>query len=390
MQRHQQELDLQFALGVAYRDLKGFNASETKQAFLRAQELCERVGGEPTQLTSILRGVYNNYFVGGEHRRGREIAAQLRAVASQTQDGTHLLQACIAIGSNEFYRGNLGASRRSYEQALSLYDSTPQYAPTADVLNPKTAALMNLSWVLWTLGYPDQAIRTGHDAIAFSRSLSQPFALAVALVWAGSVQTCCGQLGALEMLIQELSAVVSANHIAYCDDRATFLNGKWLIATGQVESGLALLSRALDATRTAEARLAWTWMAAETVATYVLLRESVPGFQLLTEAFDLVERNDERNWEAELYRLKGELLLAQEVPESAEAEACFHHALNTAIQQSAKSLELRAAISLARLWQHQGKRAKARELLAAVYGWFTEGFNTADLQEAKALLEALT
>jgi predicted ATPase len=130
-------------------------------------------------------------------------------------------------------------------------------------------------------------------------------------------------------------------------------------------------------------------MAAETVATYGLLRESVPGFQLLTEAFDLVERNDERNWEAELYRLKGELLLAQEVPESAEAEACFHHALNTAIQQSAKSLELRAAISLARLWQHQGKRAKARELLAAVYGWFTEGFDTIDLQEAKALLDTL-
>jgi class 3 adenylate cyclase/tetratricopeptide (TPR) repeat protein len=390
MQRDQHELDLQFSLGVAYRDLKGFNASETKQAFLRAQELCERVGGEPTQLTSILRGVYNNYFVGGEHRRGREIAAQLLALANQTRDGTHLLQAWICIGSNEFYRGNLLASRSGYDQALSLYAPTQQYEPTTYVLHPRTAALMNLSWVLWTLGYPDQAIRTGHEAIAFSRGLSQPFALAVALVWVGSMRTCCGQIGALEMLIQELSAVVSENHIAHWDDRAAFLKGKWLIAQGQVESGLALLSQALDSTRTTEARLAWTWMAAETVATYMLLREIEPGFQLLTEAFELVERNEERNWEAELYRLEGELLLAQAVPEDSAAEACFHRALNTAIHQSAKSLELRVAMSLGRLWQHQGKRTEARELLASVYGWFTEGFDTADLQGAKALLQALT
>ena len=387
-QRNCQELDLQFALGVAYRDLKGFNASETKQAFLRAQELCERVGGKPTQLISILRGVYNYYFVSGEHRGGRELAAQQLALANQTRDVTHLLQACTSIGSNEFYRGDLIASRSSYEQALSLYEPTQHYAPTTYVLHPRTAVLMNLSWVLWTLGYPEQAIRTGNEVITFCRSLSQPFSLAVALVWVGSMRACCGEIGTLEWLIQELSAVVSKNNIAQWGDRATFLHGKWLIAKGQIASGLALLSQALDATRATEARLAWTWMAAEAVAEYVRTGEIEPGMKLLTEAFELAEQNDERNWEAELFRLKGALLLSQAVSDGPEAEACFHRALDIARRQQAKSLELRAAMSLSRLWQHQGKRTEARELLTEVYGWFTEGFDTADLQEAKALLEA--
>jgi predicted ATPase len=130
-------------------------------------------------------------------------------------------------------------------------------------------------------------------------------------------------------------------------------------------------------------------MAAETVAEYLRLGDSEAGCKLLTEAFDLVERNDERNWEAELYRLKGAVLLAQSAPDGIEAEACFHCALDIARHQHAKSLELRAAMSLTRLWQSQGKRQEARELLASVYGWFTEGFDTADLKEAKALLDEL-
>jgi len=130
-------------------------------------------------------------------------------------------------------------------------------------------------------------------------------------------------------------------------------------------------------------------MAAEAIAEYVRLGMIEPGVQLLTEAFELGERNNERNWEAELCRLKGELRLAQAVPDAPEAEACFYRALNTARHQSARSLELRAATSLARLWQQQGKRQEAQDLLAPVYGWFTEGFDTADLQEAQALLDAL-
>jgi predicted ATPase len=248
---------------------------------------------------------------------------------------------------------------------------------------------MNVSWLLWTLGYPDQAIQTGNEAIAFSRALSQPFALAVAFAWVGSMRTCCGQIGAIAPLIQEFSDVVSKYHIAQWGERATFLQGKLLRAQGADASGVALITRALDATRAAEARLAWTWMAAETVAEHLRMGDIEAGYKRLTEAFELMEHHEERYWESELCRLKGALLLAQSAPDGREAETCFHHALDLARHQHAKSLELRAAMSLTRLWQSQGKRQEARALLAPVYGWFTEGFDTADLQEAKALLDAL-
>src|SRR4029453_6720770 len=268
-------------------------------------------------------------------------------------------QGLVSIGSNSFYRGELLESRSSYEHALSLYDTTQHYRPTMYVLNPRTAALMNVSWLLWTLGYPDQAIQTGNEAIAFSRALSQPFALAVALAWVGSMRTCCGQIGAIETLIQELSDVASKHQIAHWGARAIFLQGKLLFSKGPNGSGLALINRALDALRAAETRLAWTWMAAETVAEYLRMGDIEAGYKVLTEAFDLVERNEERNWEAELCRLKGALVLAQSAPDGREAEACFHHALDIARHQHAKSLELRAAMSLGRLWQQQGNAARA-------------------------------
>ena len=162
-------------------------------------------------------------------------------------------------------------------------------------------------------------------------------------------------------------------HIAHWGERATFLQGKLLLAKGPDESGLALINRALDATRTTETRLAWTWMAAETVAEYLRIGNIEGGCKLLIEAFELMERNDERNWEAELFRLKG--ALARSASDGIEAEACFHHALDIARHQQAKSLELRAAISLTRLWQSQDKRQDAYNLLAPVYEWFTEGFD---------------
>jgi tetratricopeptide (TPR) repeat protein len=347
------ELDLQFTLGVAYRNLKGFNDLETKRAFIRAQELCERVGGESTKLISILRGMFTCYFVDGDQRGSQEVAERLRTLANQTQDTDHLVQVYTSFGGNLFYRGRgldhrighfqpyrrrarflkrrtmrpswrssvaqqvieggrrhdrgrgrLLESRRLCEQALSLYDTTQSYEQTTYVLNPRTASLNNLSWVLWTLGYPDQAIRTGDEAITFSRNLQQPFSFAVALAWVGSMRTCCGHIVAIEPLIQELRDVVRQNNIAHWRDRAVFLQGKLLSAKGQVETGLGLMREALGATRTADARLAWTWMASETVAEYLSIGEIEAGFTLLTEAFELVARNNESNWEAELYRLK--------------------------------------------------------------------------------------
>ena len=161
---------------------------------------------------------------------------------------------------------------------------------------------------------------------------------------------------------------------------------------GQWEAGLAQMAQGLEAWQRTGARLYEPYFLALLAAAHGHVGQSAAGLRLLAEALAAVAHTCERWWEAELYRLKGELLMAQrggELPQGEDADACFHQALIVARHQQAKSLELRAAMSLARLWQQQGKRAEAHELLAPVYGWFTEGFDTADLQEAKALLDAL-
>ncbi len=346
LSRDRQELDLQFVLGMAYRDLKGFNATETKEAFVRAQALCERVGDEPLKLISILRGVYNYYFVSGKQKEAKEISEQLTVLANQTRDPSNILQGYTTTGANLFFRGNLLEARHFCEQSLLLYHTTQAYEHIVYVLNPKTSSLMNLSWVMWVLGYPDQARHIGHEAITFSQPLSQPFSLAVALVWVCSMRSCCGHLFAIETLIQELNDIIEQHQIAHWGYRAQFLQGKLLITKGQEESGLGLMRDALDTTRTEEARLAWTWMAAELVTAFIRIGEIEPSFALLAEAFKLVDEHDERNWEAELHRLKGELLLNQVGPNEKEAEACFHRALNIAKDQSAKSLVCLQALIL--------------------------------------------
>ena len=165
-----------------------------------------------------------------------------------------------------------------------------------------------------------------------------------------------------------------------------------LAAQGQGTEGTAQMRQDLTAHRATGAEQSRPYNLALLAEAYGSVGQPAEGLALLAEALTTVDRTGERGWEAELYRLKGELLLAQvgESQEVSEAETCFQQALAVAQRQQAKSWELRAAMSLSRLWQHQGKRAEARELLAPVYGWFTEGFDTADLQEAKTLLDALS
>jgi len=172
--------------------------------------------------------------------------------------------------------------------------------------------------------------------------------------------------------------------------RSVRLHRGWALAhQGQVRDGVKQLTQGLSAFRAAGAELARPYYLALLAEARGILGEPEAGLTALAEALALVDTTGERWYEAEIYRLKGELLLQQSIDHQAEAESCFHHALDIARSQQAKSFELRAATSLARLWQQQGKRIEARELLAPVYGWFTEGFDTTDLQEAKALLDAL-
>jgi predicted ATPase len=257
--------------------------------------------------------------------------------------------------------------------------------------DPGVCGLSVAALSLWILGYPDQALQSLREALTLAQALAHPPSLAPALDFATMLHQSRREHQAAHERAEALMALATEQGFAQHVAQATIMRGWVLAAQGQGAEGTAQMRQGLaahQATGIARQRLYYPLLA----EAYGSIGQTAEGLSLLAEALATVDRTGERGWAAELHRLQGELLLAQvgERQQVPEAEACLHQALDVARRQQAKSWELRAATSLSRLWQQQGKRAEAHELLAPIYGWFTEGFDTADLQEAKALLEALT
>ena len=250
---------------------------------------------------------------------------------------------------------------------------------------------------LWHLGYPDQALQRSHEALALAREVAHPFSLGMALFFAAWVHQ-CRQEGHLTQERADAVIALGAEQGATVFAAAGTIFRGWALAQkyaepgagqGQKEEGISQMQQGLAAWRATGAKVFQPYGLALLAAASAQVGQQEKGLTQLAEALAMANDTEERRHEAELYRLKGELLLARSAEHDTEAETCFRQALDIARRQQAKSWELRAAMSLSRLWQRQGKRAEARVLLAPVYGWFTEGFDTADLQEAKALLEEL-
>jgi predicted ATPase len=243
---------------------------------------------------------------------------------------------------------------------------------------------------LWVLGYTDQALQRSHDALTLAHELSQPSALAFALTQAGSFHQYRREAQAAQERAAAVIALAREHGFTQWLVGGMIQRGWALAEQGQSAEGMAQMHQGLAAWRATGAKQPRLDGLALLAEAYGRAGQAAEGLSGLVEALGVVNQTGERLWEAELYRLKGELPLAVSSDHHAEAEACFQQALDIARRQQAKSWELRAAMSLARLWQRQGQRAEARQLLAEVYGWLTEGFDTADLQEAKALLEELS
>jgi predicted ATPase len=244
-------------------------------------------------------------------------------------------------------------------------------------------------WVFWLLGYPDQALQTIHHALAQAHALAHSFTLAFALNHAALVRMFRREVQVAQEQAETSIAFSSEQRIAQWLAQGTVLRGCALAALGWTAEGREQIYQGMEAWHATGAKLTRPWYLAQLAEACWHAGQVQEGLHRVEEALGLVDTTGERWWEAELHRLKGGLLLALSTAHHVEATTCFQHALDIARRQQAKSLELRAAMSLARLWQQQGKRAEAYELLAPIYGWFTEGFDTADLQEAKGLLEEL-
>ena len=387
--RAQQELDLQLALGAALIPIKGLAAPEVEQTYARARALCEQIGETPQRFPA-LRGLWGFYFNGGTLPTARELGEQLLRLAQRTVAPTDRLQAHYALGITLFFLGDYPAAQTHCTQGMALIDLM---ARRAQALHHGTASevgcLAIAAHTLWCLGYPAQAVQRGQEALAQAQALAHPYSLAFAQQWATLLHLRRREVPAVQAQADALLTLATAQGFPFWVGLGTCWRGWALAMQGQGEAGLAQMHQGLDAVAAMGQELA-------RVHCLILLAEALghtgqveAGLRLLAEVLVEIEASGQGYLLAEAHRLQGVLLQQQAVPEPTQAEACFQHALAIARRQQAKSWELRAAMSLSRLWQQQGKRAEAHALLAPVYGWFTEGFDTADLQEAKALLGAL-
>jgi predicted ATPase len=243
---------------------------------------------------------------------------------------------------------------------------------------------------LWIRGYPDQGLAQSQEAVTLAQQIAHPFSLSFALSFTAVFHQLCRERHTTQEYAEAAISLTTVQGFPHWRAHSLVLRGWALAHQGQAQEGVEQINQGLRAFRATEAELWRPYLLALLAEAYGTIGEPETGLTVLTEALTLADTTGERRYEPELYRLKGELLLQQNSDNQAEAETCFHHALDLARNQQAKSFELRTATSLARLWQQQGKCDEARQVLGDVYGWFTEGFDTPDLKDAKALLDALS
>jgi predicted ATPase len=360
-----------------------------EHVYLRARALSQEVD-DPAEQVRALMGLYVLFHVQANHEAMHALTSALLHLGQALQDPLVLIQTYAHEGESRLWQGQFTLARTHLEHAKSLY--RPQrYDPSAYFFghHPVVQNLSALAVVLWVLGYPERAVQQCDEVLTFAQELSHPFSLAFAL----SFKLHLHQLRREPIIVQEyaetLLTISTENGFPYRVGIGSMLLGWAMIARGAGEAEIARIEEVLAAFQTTGAKLCSAWWLGLLAEAYGERAWIEAGRAVVVEALRAVDDTGEHFYEAELYRFRGEFLLHLSSDNQREAETCFQHAIRIAQSQQAKSWELRAATSLARLWQQQGKRQEARQLLGDVYGWFTEGFDTADLRDAKALLDAL-
>jgi predicted ATPase len=389
-ERVQQELALQLTLGVPLQMLKGESAPEVGHTYHRILELCGQVEDTAHRFPALF-GLWRFYLLRADLQQAGELAQQLLRLAQSSHDPSLLLEAQRALGTSLFYLGELRQGHRLLEQGIGLYDiHTHRSHAFRYGIDPGVYCLSHAACALWCLGYPEQALKNMQEALRLAHALAHPHTLVFALL----IATYCAQFRYEAPAVREhaeaLLTLAAEQGFAFRAMPATILRGWALAAAGQLEEGIGRMQKGLAEAWAAATEICAPYWLALLAETYGKREQAEEGLATLAEASAMVRRNGEQWYEAELYRLTGTLTLQSPVQCStsqvAEAEACFLKAIEIARRQQAKSLELRAVMSVSRLWQQQGKREEALDRLSEIYGWFTEGFATKDLQEPKVLL----
>ena len=389
--RAQQELTLQIALGVPLRATKGFAAPEVGRAYARARELCQQVGETP-QLVPVLRGLWEFYELRADYATARALGEQLLTLARRVKDPALLLVAHDVVGDTLLWLGDFPAARAHLEQGVALYDIREHRSHAFLYGYDSGVACLSFgAWALWFLGYPDQALRRMEDALRVARELAHSFSFAFARQFAGQLHLYRREYDLARELAAEVITISTEQDFLIWLAMARIVHGSALAEQERAKEGIAEIRQGMADWQAMGQELELPQFLALLAEAHGKADQSEEGLKVLADALAVAEKTGERFWAAELYRLYGELSLRVADAETGRrgAEQSFQKAIEIARRQSAKSLELRAAMSLSRLWQRQGKKDEARQMLAEIYGWFTEGFDTADLQDARALLEGL-
>lgn len=382
------ELMLRTSYGLALTATKGYAAPELEDTYARARELSRQIGEAP-EILPLLNGSWSFYHVRGDFQSARELGEQQLRLAEKSESPVALIQARRSIGVTLLYSGELEPGLAHIEKAIALYDPTVHcdFAFRLNGLDLGVSVLSFAAWGSWLLGRPTRALQRNDDMISMARSIDHPYTVAWALVFSGWLYQMRRDVELTRARAEATIALAKEHGFSLFQAMGTILRGWSLAMSGSTQEGIAELCKGTDQYRQTGARsslMHWHVLLAEA---YHMAGQFEKGLSVLIEAQG--EQSGERYYEAELHRMRGELIFARARRDAralAESERCFAQALEVARAQRARSLELRAAMSLSRLWRQQGRTADAQSLLAVVVSRFDEGFDTADLQEAAALV----
>ena len=392
-----EQIKLQIALMNPLMHVKGFGAPETKAAAEQARALIEQAEalGEPPEDRLLLFSVLYSFWVANcvvfNGDAMRELAAQFLTLAEKQRAIAPLMIGHRLMGVSMMFTGNSAQARAHYDQAHALYDRS-EHRPLATRFGADIGVtiLSSRSIALWVLGYPKAALADADQALKDAREIGQAATLMHALSWTSLSLIHCGSYTEAIAQCDELLALTDEKGSLFWKALATVHQGCVFALTGKASDAVQMMTSGIAAVGSTGQTLWMPSFLAYFAIAHAELGEFDNAGRCISEAITAMATTSETWFEAEVYRVAGETALKSPEPDVAKAKACFERALTVARQQQAKSWELRAAMSMARLWRDQGKRDEARDLLAPVYGWFTEGFDTLDLKEAKALLDELS
>jgi class 3 adenylate cyclase/predicted ATPase len=384
-----QEIRVQNALGVVLSAARGF-VPEVLEAHERARELCRGVV-DPEQLSRAIYGVWLFTQRQGKFKPSIGLARELLAMVEQEQDSGLVLEAHHAMWTTGWHCGELATGRLHAEFGLQLYRADQHHHLAGAYGGHDAGVCCRYASAMIALlqGYPDRAVRWGQESLKLARELRHPFSHTLALEFIPFVHEFRREPVSVEEHVRALIEISTEQRFPLRTAGGQLHQGWLLLARGDAEEAIAQIGRGLAASQALGSQMRHSYFLALLAKAYLHAGRHDQSVSTIDQALGFIRESGERWWEAEVHRLHGELLLARRARDRADAEECFHRALRLAREQTARSLELRAAMSLARVWAEHGRRAEGHDLLAPVYGWFTEGFDTADLKDAKALLDEL-